>query len=56
LNEEGTEAAAATAIFAVLASADIQSLPIPEFVADHPFAFMLVNKGNEVIFCGVFIG
>ncbi|KAF7634181.1 SERPIN domain-containing protein [Meloidogyne graminicola] len=53
LNEEGTEAAAATAIEITRKSLPP---PRPRFNADHPFAFMLVNKGNEILFNGIFKG
>ncbi|KAL7076524.1 hypothetical protein ACQ4LE_004826 [Meloidogyne hapla] len=52
LNEEGTEAAAATALGIMPLSLPP---PNPEFFADHPFTFLL-NKGNEIIFCGIFQG
>lgn len=45
VNEEGTEAAAATAmIFNVFCSRD----PV-DFVADHPFAFFLIEEVSHVI-------
>ncbi|XP_049913274.1 leukocyte elastase inhibitor-like [Epinephelus moara] len=47
VNEEGTEAAAATA-----ASISVRSLP-PMFVADHPFLFFIRhNPTNSILFAG----
>ena len=46
VNEEGTEAAAATAVIMVLRCA----LPIPlVFNADHPFLFMICDKATKLI-------
>lgn len=40
VNEEGSEAAAATAIVMLWGSADLEESPkIPVFLADHPFIF-----------------
>lgn len=50
VNEEGTEAAAATAIQMRLLSASIE----PEFIADHPFFYSIVTKSGDVLFNGVF--
>ena len=51
VDEKGTEAAAATAIVAVEASAPI-SQPV-EFKADHPFIFMIKdNKTDAILFLG----
>ena len=51
VDEKGTEAAAATAIVAVEASAPI-SQPV-EFKADHPFMFMIKdNKTDAILFLG----
>ncbi|CAH0747449.1 unnamed protein product [Diatraea saccharalis] len=45
VNEEGAEAAAATAVGIVLYSAIINEPPVPEFRADHPFlAVIFVNN------------
>nr|CAD2196255.1 unnamed protein product [Meloidogyne enterolobii] len=52
LNEEGTEAAAATGLGIMPTSWQ----PTPKFSANHPFVFMLVNNDNEIIFCGIFQG
>ncbi|MFC1768569.1 serpin family protein [Nanoarchaeota archaeon] len=51
VNEEGTEAAAATAVVMALASAMPQSTPV--FRADHPFIFIIQDKvhGN-ILFMG----
>ncbi|XP_039242472.1 serpin B6-like isoform X2 [Pipra filicauda] len=51
VNEEGTEAAAATAAIMVNCSAKI----VPDFTADHPFLFFIRhNKSSSILFCGRF--
>ncbi|XP_027655045.2 uncharacterized protein LOC130145939 [Falco biarmicus] len=51
VNEEGTEAAAATAAVVALRCAMI----VPEFTADHPFLFFIRhNKTSSILFCGRF--
>ncbi|KFQ55849.1 Serpin B6, partial [Pelecanus crispus] len=51
VNEEGTEAAAATAGVMVLRCAPI----VAEFTADHPFLFFIWhNKTSSILFCGRF--
>ena len=52
VNEEGTEAAAATAVVMKLESV-AESVSIPTFRADHPFVFMIQEKetGN-ILFMG----
>ncbi|NXT07598.1 SPB6 protein, partial [Prunella fulvescens] len=51
VNEEGTEAAAATAAVMMMRCAMI----IPEFTADHPFLFFIRhNKTCSILFCGRF--
>lgn len=50
MNEEGTEAAAATAI--IVARIAVEP-PIPVFLADHPFLFMIQDKRTGLI---LFIG
>ncbi|XP_051655447.1 serpin B6-like [Manacus candei] len=51
VNEEGTEAAAATTGRIVGGSAMI----IPNFTADHPFLFFIRhNKSSSILFCGRF--
>ncbi|KAI4352348.1 hypothetical protein L6164_006611 [Bauhinia variegata] len=50
VNEEGTEAAATTAL---LFKACCLKLPIPSFVADHPFMFMIREETSMAVF---FIG
>jgi serpin B len=54
VTEEGTEAAAATAIIPRATAAPGGSSPIPEqFVADHPFYFYIRRTGsNSVLFVG----
>lgn len=49
LDEEGTEAAAATAVVMEYTSAD----PMPEFRADHPFLFLIRDNITESI---LFVG
>jgi len=44
--EEGTVAAAATAVIPVLTSAPPQPLP---FFVDHPFLFFIVDRGSGAI-------
>ena len=51
VNEEGTEAAAATAVVVGLTS--IREETIPEFRADHPFLFLILEKeSGAILFMG----
>ncbi|MGH1521765.1 MAG: serpin family protein [Nitrosopumilus sp.] len=51
VNEEGTEAAAITALVGRLTSGPPE--PIAEFVADHPFMFVIQEKeSGEILFIG----
>ncbi|XP_007522249.1 serpin B9 isoform X1 [Erinaceus europaeus] len=51
VNEEGTEAVAASAVVVVECSLKIG----PRFCADHPFLFFIRhNKANSILFCGRF--
>lgn len=51
VNEEGTEAAAASAILVVECCMEFG----PRFCADHPFLFFIRhNKTNSILFCGRF--
>ncbi|XP_074400866.1 serpin B6-like [Zonotrichia albicollis] len=51
VNEEGTEAAAATAVNRVYLCAKTT----PKFIADHPFLFFIWhNKTSSILFCGRF--
>jgi serpin B len=51
VNEEGTEAAAATAV--VMRQKSAMSEPMPVFRADHPFIFIIRDKdANNVLFIG----
>lgn len=51
VNEEGTEAAAATAAVMMLRCARIT----PRFCADHPFLFFIQHsRTNGILFCGRF--
>jgi serpin B len=53
VNEQGSEAAAATAIVAETASAVGDPQKPEEFYADHPFLFGIVdNRTNSVLFLG----
>ena len=53
VNEQGTEAAAATAIVIAPASAIIEPARPEEFHADHPFLFAIVdNRVGSVLFLG----
>ncbi len=47
VDEKGTEAAAATAV--VMAEGTGRPVPTPEFVADHPFLFMIVDKRSGML-------
>jgi serpin B len=52
VNEEGTEAAAATVVTAVAVSAMIEP-PIPVFRADHPFLFLIRDtQSGAILFLG----
>ena len=52
VNEEGTEAAAATAVAAVATAARLEP-PIPTFRADRPFLFLIRDtKTNTILFLG----
>ena len=53
VNEEGTEAAAATAVGMMRATAVARPHPVPEFRADHPFVFLIRNKSDSnILFLG----
>ncbi|MCC6643523.1 serpin family protein [Candidatus Peregrinibacteria bacterium] len=53
VNEEGTEAAAATAIIQRAGSAISNAPVIPTFRADHPFIFIIQQKENgNILFMG----
>uniref|UniRef100_A0A8C0WJV3 Serpin B6 n=1 Tax=Castor canadensis TaxID=51338 RepID=A0A8C0WJV3_CASCN len=53
VTEEGTEAAAATAVMALGGSA--YTKPPPKFCADHPFLFFIQHsKTNGIVFCADF--
>ncbi|GFR24561.1 uncharacterized serpin-like protein TK1782 [Trichonephila clavata] len=45
VNEEGSEASAATAVVVTLRSAPP---PVPKFTVDHPFLFTIYNTGNKL--------
>ena len=52
-NEEGTEAAAATAVAMEAAGAALRPPPVPVFRADHPFLFAIRDwKTNAILFLG----
>jgi serpin B len=53
VNEEGTEAAAATAVVVALKAAPAETEPIPVFRADHPFIFFIQdNETGAILFMG----
>lgn len=53
IDEDGTEAAAVTAIMVKLTSAMIDERPIKEFIADKPFSFAVRdNTSGEILFIG----
>jgi len=52
VNEEGTEAAAATAVVMKLSSMPVEE-PVPVFRADHPFIFLIQdNETGNILFMG----
>ena len=52
VNEEGTEAAAATAVV-IWVKAVASEEPVPVFRADHPFVFLIQdNNSGEILFAG----
>ena len=53
VNEEGTEAAAATGVVMATKSAPSDIAPIPVFRADRPFLYLILHKpSNTVLFLG----
>ena len=53
VNEEGTEAAAATAVVMKLAAAPVNPEPVPVFRADHPFIFIIQDdETGAILFMG----
>jgi serpin B len=53
VNEEGTEAAAATAVVMDFAAVVQHPQPIPVFRADHPFLFLIRdNRSGSILFLG----
>lgn len=53
VNEEGTEAAAATAVGVAMAYSQIPMEPIPVFCADHPFIFLIQESDTgHILFMG----
>ena len=53
VNEEGTEAAAATAVVMKLAAAPANPDPVPVFRADHPFIFIIQDdETGAILFMG----
>lgn len=53
VNEEGTEAAAATAVVMKLAVAPANPEPVPVFRADHPFIFLIRDDDTgSILFMG----
>ena len=53
VNEEGTEAAAATAVVGVKSAAAVVDRPTPVFRADHPFVFLIRDtRSDSILFLG----
>jgi len=53
VNEEGTEAAAATAVAVVKSAAVIREPPTPVFRADHPFVYLIRDtRSDSILFLG----
>jgi serpin B len=53
INENGTEAAAATAVVMKLAAAPVEREDVPVFRADHPFIFLIRDdKTGTILFMG----
>lgn len=53
VDEEGTEAAAATAVTMMLGAMPMNPPPIPVFRADHPFLFLIRdNQTGSILFLG----
>ncbi|KAG2600950.1 hypothetical protein PVAP13_5KG559200 [Panicum virgatum] len=52
VDEEGTEAAAATAVVAKGSARWRQSPPEEDFIADHPFVFLIQEFSGVVVFAG----
>jgi hypothetical protein len=53
VNEEGTEAAASTVTFNMLRGRGASRPRVVDFVADHPFAFFVVEETSRAV---VFMG
>jgi serpin B len=57
VNEEGTEAAAATGAVAVASAVRIEPMDVPVFRADHPFVFLIRDThSGSILFLGRFAG
>ena len=53
VNEEGTEATAATTVYEPKVPEGFQPPPIPVFRADHPFLFLIRDtKAGSILFMG----
>jgi serpin B len=53
VNEEGTEAAAATGVVMMLGALPGEETKIPVFRADHPFIFLIQEKNSgNILFIG----
>jgi serpin B len=53
VNEEGTEAAAATGVVINLKSMPVEKEPVPVFRADHPFLFLIQDdRTGNILFMG----
>jgi len=57
VNEDGTEAAAATAIVMALCGAIMDPNPPKDFIADHPFMFAIISSEDKtLLFLGHYYG
>ncbi|KRF97545.1 uncharacterized protein Dwil_GK20760, isoform C [Drosophila willistoni] len=52
VNEQGTEAAAATAMAVMFCSMPMFQPEPKHFFADHPFTYYILNKNNSILFAG----
>uniref|UniRef100_A0AC35TP09 SERPIN domain-containing protein n=1 Tax=Rhabditophanes sp. KR3021 TaxID=114890 RepID=A0AC35TP09_9BILA len=54
VNEEGTEAAAATAVVMIRATCMMDPEMPVSFIADHPFMYFIVRPYHRILFAGVY--
>ena len=55
VNEEGTEAAAASAIGVILVSELEEEPELPSFIANKPFLFAIHHKSAGFLFVGKYV-